>query len=130
MQANYVAKKSAWEAVTFWRVVLFWLIVPLIIMIADIIRLKSESIEFYDDKIIQKSGIFSRNEKKSVFTGVVSVGVQQSFWGRIFNYGDVNVDVMGKWDINTKGISNPRKLQEYLEGYIVSKKSFANVITE
>ena len=62
---NFVAKKSAWAAVTVLRVLFFWLIIPLIIMIVDIMIKKSERIEFYDDYIIQRSGVLSKKEKRS-----------------------------------------------------------------
>lgn len=130
VKPNYVATKSAWKAVTFWRVVLFWLIIPLIVMIVQIIVLKHERIEFYDDKIVVKSGVLSKNERKSIFAGVLSVSVNQSLWGRIFGYGDVIVDAMGKWDVNSEGIRNPKELERYLETKIVHKSSFTNIITE
>ena len=129
MQANYIAKKSAWSAVTLGRVLLIWLIIPIFIIIFDIIRLKCETIEFYDNQIVTKKGVLSKKVKKTVFTGVVSVSVNQSLLGRIFNYGNIDVDTMGAWDVNTKGIFNPHKLEEYLETKIVDKNVFSNVIT-
>ena len=119
MQANYVAKKTAWSAVTFWRIVLCWLIIPLIVMIVDIFVKKSTTIEFYDGYIIQKSGVLSRKEKRSVFPKVASVSVNQSLFGRMFNYGDVNVDVIGQWDVDLKGLAKPHDLKKYLEDKMV-----------
>ena len=117
---NYVATKTAWNAVTWFRILLFWLIIPLIIMIVDIIRNKKYKIEFYDNYIIQKSGILNTKEKKSVFAGVCSVSVSQSIWGRICNYGDVKVDVVGqRWSIDTCGISRPNALKEYIDSKII-----------
>ncbi len=126
---NYVATCSAWSAVTFWRIIGSILIIPLIIMIVDIVKQKNKIIEFYDDYIIQKSGIFSKSEKQSAFTGVVGVSVQQSWGERMLNYGDVQVDVFGKWDIDTKGISNPNGLKRYLEGHFVKKGQMNNIMT-
>lgn len=125
---NYVATKSAWKAVTFWRVVFFWLIIPLIVMIVDLIICKNERIEFYDDKVVVKSGVLSKKERKSVFTGVLSVSVEQSLWGRLFHYGNVNVDVMGKWDVNLEGVCKPKELEAYLETKIVHKSAFTNIL--
>ena len=59
MQPNYVARKSVLPAFTFWRIILFFLIVPLIVLIYDIIARKKEVIEFYDDKIVYKKGVFN-----------------------------------------------------------------------
>lgn len=119
MQANYVARKTAWSAVTFWRIVLCFLIVPLIVMVVDIFVKRSSTIEFYDGYVIQKSGVLSRKEDRLVFPKVASVSVNQSLFGRIFNYGDVKVDVVGKWDVDLKGVSKPHELKKYLEDKMV-----------
>ena len=121
MKPNYVAKKSAWTAVSIWTILLFWLIVPIIIMIFKIIALKAESIEFYDQKVVQRSGILAKQERQSLLTNITSVSVNQSLWGRIFNYGNVQVDLIGKWDINTNGVANPHKLKDFLEDYLSNK---------
>ena len=123
MQANYVAKKTAWSALTFFRVAFFWLIVPLIIMVVDIFVKKSTTIEFYDGYIIQKSGVLSKKEKRSVFPKVAAVSINQSLFGRMFNYGDVNVDVIGQWDVNLSGIAKPHELKKYLEDKMVDANS-------
>ncbi len=128
MQPNYVARKSILPAFTFWRVILFFLIVPLIILIYNIIVLKKEVIEFYDDKIIYKSGVFNKSERTATFMGVYAVSVDQSFFGRIFNYGDVRVDAAGKWDIDSSGIKNPKGLKEYLEQYTVKSDNVVKMI--
>lgn len=125
---NYVASKTAWNAVTPLRILLFWLIIPLIILIVDIIRNKKNKIEFYDKYVIERSGILSKKEKRSVFAGVYSVSVEQSVWGRIFNYGNVKVDVVGRWDINTYGISNPNGLKKYLENHIAEPNNIQSVV--
>ena len=114
-EPEYIAKKSAWQAVTLFRVLFFWLIVPLVMMIVDIVKLKHESIEFYDEYIIQKSGVIAKSERQSAFRGIISVSIDQSVHGRMFNYGDIFVDVIGKWDINTTGIADPRSLKTYLD---------------
>lgn len=70
MHPNYVARKSILPAFTFLRVILFFLIVPLIILIYNIIALKKEVIEFYDDKIIYKKGVLNKSETTVTFMGV------------------------------------------------------------
>ena len=115
MNPNYVAKKSVVPALNFWLILLSVLIVPLIIQIFKILDAKSYSAEFYDDKVIVKGGVFSVSERQSVFAGVYSVSVYQSLFGRMFNYGSLRIDAVGKWDVNTEGIKDPHKLKEYLE---------------
>ena len=130
VKPNYVATKSAWKAITFWRVVFFWLIIPLIIMIVKIIVLKHERFEFYEDKIIVKSGVLNKKERKTSFIGINSVSIEQSLAGRIFNYGDLRVDAVGKWDVNTLGVKQPKKVMAYLETKIVKKESVTIVSNE
>lgn len=127
-QPNYVATRSACSAVTFRRIILFFLIIPIILMIVDGIAAKKYRIEFYDDHIIEKSGILSKREKRSAFNGVVGVSVSQSLWQRLWKCGDVHVDVIGKWDINTNGIANPQGLQNYLETKFVKNGQITNIM--
>ena len=120
MKPNYVAKKSVTGVLSFWLIVFFWLVIPLIIQIARILSAKCYSIEFYDNKIVVKSGVLSKQENQSVFGGVYSVSVSQSFVGRIFNYGNIQVDCPGRWDIDTVGIKDSSALKKYLENYIIA----------
>ncbi len=125
---NYVARHSAWAAITFWRIILCILIIPIFIIIFDIIGKKHDVIEFYDDYIIQKSGVLSKKEKRTAFNGILNVSVSQTLWQRICRYGDVQVDVPGKWDIDTEGIANPNGLKEYLENKFVKSQQVTSVI--
>ena len=121
MTPLYVAKKSCLRAFTPLRILFFWLIIPTIKILIDIIQLKFETIEFYEDYVLVKSGVLSKKQRRSVFSGVYSVSIDQSFFGRIFNFGDVRIDVPGNWDINTEGIKEPESLSHFLEGKITAK---------
>ncbi|MCX4362998.1 MAG: PH domain-containing protein [Clostridia bacterium] len=125
-QPEFIAKKSIWRAITPFRVLFCWLIIPLLLMLADIIKLKCQSIEFYNDYIVQKICVIAKNERKSAFMGIISVSVSQSVGGRIFGYGDITVDVVGKWDINTKAIASPERLKRYLESKMVNRANYQN----
>lgn len=130
MQPNYVARKSILPAFTFWRIILFFLIVPLIVLIYDIIARKKEVIEFYDDKIVYKKGVFNKSETTAAFMGIYAVNVHQSIFGRIFNYGNVKVDAVGRWDINSNGIKNPKGLKAYLEQYTVESANAVKILND
>ena len=127
MMPKYVAEKSVVPVLSFWLIVFSWLVIPLIIQIVRILSVKSYSIEFYEDKIIVKSGLLSKQEHQSVFAGVYSVSVSQSLMGRIFNYGNVKVDCPGKWDVNTNDIKDPAALKNYLESFMTSN-GITNII--
>jgi len=128
VKPNYVIRKSAWSVVRPWHILLFFLIVPLIIMIVKIINVKDDTISFYNNKIVHRSGIFSKHEKTTILTRVLSVTVKQTFWGRIFNYGTIYVDVVGKWDFNLRGVKNPMGAKEYLEKLALNGRSARSVI--
>ena len=125
---NYVMKKSSWSVIKWWHILFGILIIPLLIMLWKIINIKDETISFYDNKIVQKSGILNKYEKTTIMTRVLSVTIKQTLWGRIFNYGDIVVDVVGKWDVDTKGIKSPRKAKEYLEKMALNGNSIRPVI--
>lgn len=119
---QYKVSKSAWEAITPLRVLFFWLIIPLIIMIVKAVQNHYDTIEFYEDKIVHKTGVLVKNENERVFPGVLGISVRQSLWGRIFNYGDVIVNAKGKWDITTTFIKDPYGLKKYLQSRTINSK--------
>ena len=122
MKPNYVAKKSVWGCVSFLSIIACVLVIPLFVLIFRILATKQFRLEFYNDKIIIKSGLLNKKKKQMVFMGVTSVSVEQSLFGRIFGYGNVIVDCVGTWDINsTTHIKNPEALEEYLQTRINRK---------
>ena len=129
MNPNYTAKKSVVPVLNIWLILLCWLVIPLIIQIVKILTVKAYSIEIYDEKIVTKSGFLNKNENQSVFSGVYSVSISQTLFGRIFGYGDIRVDCPGKWDIDTRGIKNPKEFKKFLETKITAK-GMNNVVFE
>ena len=118
MKPNYVAKKSLISSLNIFLILFAWLIIPAIIQLIKILDAKCYVIEFYDEKVVRKSGILTRREKQTVFGGVYAVNITKTLVGRIFDYGDVQIDCPGKWDIDTSCIKNPEGLRDYLESYI------------
>ena len=129
-ECEYEAKKSAWSAITVWQILFFWLIIPLIVMAVKIVKIKSVRISFYKDRVIERSGILSKRERQSLFQGVLSVSVEQSFSGRLFGYGNVKINVFGKWDIDTHGIVRPEELKRYLETRMIRKGEIGGTILD
>ena len=118
---NFVAKKSTFSVLNVWLILFFWLIIPLIIQIVRIVIAKHYVIEFYNQRIVVKSGVIAKHEKQTVFAGVYSVTVSQSLVARIFGYGNITVDCPGKWDIDTVGIKDPMRLKRYLTAFITTR---------
>lgn len=118
MHPNYIAGKSVWGecgGTVFLCFLFFWLIVPLIIGICLIVKVKKFRLEFYDTYILTYEGLLSTSEHRSLLTTIVGVRIDQTFGGHLFNYGDLHVDVVGKWDVNTHAIKDPASLKHYLE---------------
>lgn len=128
VKPNYVMKKSAWSVIRPWHLIFFFLIVPLIIMIVKIINVKDDKILFYNNKVVQQSGVFSKYEKTNILTRVLSVTVKQTFWGRLFNYGTVKVDVVGEWDINMSGVKDPMGAKAFLETFVANGAAVKPII--
>jgi uncharacterized membrane protein YdbT with pleckstrin-like domain len=119
MKPNFVSTKSVFSVISFWKILSCILIIPIFVLIFKIIAVKKYRIEFYDDKVITYSGLFNKSKKQSVFMGVTASSVNQTLWGRLFNYGNVSVDCVGKWDIDTRYIKNPNELDAYLQTKII-----------
>ena len=130
MQPIFVAKKTAWGGVTPLCLLFFWLVIPLIVMICRIVVIKHQTFEFYDDYVIVKSGVLSKSERKTVFPSVLSVSVSQTLWGRICGYGDLSVDVVGKWDLDLHGVCNPAALKEILESKVTAASNIKQIVVE
>lgn len=94
------------------------LIIPLIILIFKIISIKSYTLTIDGTKITERGGIFNKYDHQTLLTNVVGVDVSQTFSGRIFGYGNVHVDLVGKRDLWLNGIKQPDKLKEFLQQYV------------
>lgn len=117
MKPDYVVKKSAWDGVTPLCVVFFWLIIPLFIMIGRILAAKAYRLEFYDnDIIVTKTGFFNQKETKDIFESAYVDKIEQSLWGKIFNYGTVRILAEGGSDLVLKNIKDPRGLEKFIDG--------------
>lgn len=135
MKPDYVAKKSILGECggkIFICILFCWLIVPIFLMIYMIIEAKKFRIEFYKDKVIMYRGFFHTEERQSILTTIVGVRINRSIAGNIFNYGDVVVDMVGRWDIDTRAIKDPVALKNYLESVMTNAgtKNFNQFIVD
>lgn len=127
-----VCAMNDWSLPSPWDIVLLVLFgvsaIPLLIMLIKIINIKDETISIYNNKVVQRSGILSKHEKTNILTHMLSVTVHQTFWGRICNYGNIQIDVMGQWDIDMRGIKNPKKAKEYLEQIAANGMGMSHIL--
>ena len=149
-QPNYIARKTKWLAWDWWNIVFFiiaiptafiiahftlkdmlpwllllaiWSVVPASIIIVKLVILRFTYVEFYDDHVVEKSGVFFKRSKKTVFPEVVAVNTYKNILG----YGDVHIDVVGPWDVDLKKISRPEDLREYLVEHMLNTTALENI---
>ena len=116
---HIIARKSILPAFKAWRVCTFFLIVPLIMIIVDVVKLRHQYVEFYDSFVIKKYGVFNKREEKCMFPKILSCDVYRPFWGRVFNYGNIKIDAIGKWDVDLTYIKRPLYVRKYLENHFI-----------
>ena len=120
-ECDYVIKKSAWKAFNLLEILLIWTIIPLII-------LKHDKTYFYENRIISKYGVLSKPETETSIVGVSAICVDQSLFGRIFGFGDIHIDVIGKWKVTIKGAKKPMQAKAFLTKYLVTKEDITPVL--
>ncbi len=67
------------------------------------------------DRIIEVSGFINKKRITIPITSIATVTLNQSFLGRILNYGDIAVSAFGAAEIKLRGVSNPSKIINLLE---------------
>lgn len=133
MNPKYVATRSALSNFSFFFCALLFIlgILPGVLYIV-IKRASAHSYHvcFYEDKYVLKSGILSKTETVSAFKGIIGVSVEQSIKGRMFDYGIVKVDLVGKHQLVLGGVKNPAGLKKYLETRKVDVSMVKHVMTD
>ena len=142
-EPNYVARKTMWLAWDWWNILFgmlliptliivcyirytdmlpwllifaIWYVIPISIVLVKIIIVRHKYVEFYDSYVVEKSGVFFKKIKKSVFPEVTAVHTNKNILG----YGDVHIDVVGPWDIDLKDMSRPDDIREYLVNHMLN----------
>ena len=128
MKPNFVAKKSAYSVIRLWKLIVF---LPLlwIPLIAQIMKAWSQKVEFYDDYAVEKKGVFRKETNTYVVPGIFTVSTEQSFRGRLGNFGNVKVGVVGKpLGVDLTYVKRPKKLKAYLDTKIMDPKKLRIVM--
>ena len=107
-----------------WTVILAgWSIVVAIYLIVNLIIIRCDYVEFYDSYVIEKEGVIWRKSKKTIFPQITGVTTHRNILG----YGEVNVDVVGPWDVNLEKIKRPEDVREYLVDHMVNSVAVENI---
>ena len=79
---------------------LILLIIPLISMLRDILKWANHKYVVTTRRLIQVFGVFSKNVTDSSLEKVNDVKMDQSFLGRIFKYGDIEILTASEMGVN------------------------------
>lgn len=82
------------------------------------------------EKIESRSGIFNTKSQKQIITKVLSVSETQSLGGKIFNYGTVCINLVGKNDFYIKDCKNHKKVVEFFEQMIANAHELNQIVME
>ena len=108
---------------SWWVVLGAWCVFPITICVVKVIILRHKYIEFYDNCVIERWGVFNKHTKKTVFPEVTAVTTQKNILG----YGDVFIDVVGPWDVKFDDMSKPDDLRDYLVYHMLNDAAVENI---
>ncbi|CAN5472740.1 hypothetical protein BH10BAC5_BH10BAC5_12600 [soil metagenome] len=64
-------------------------------------------------RVIDEKGVFTKNSKESPIDKINNVSYEQSFWGRLFHYGDVEIQTAAEiGETVYHDVQNPKLLQD------------------
>ena len=81
----------------FWGGAVVLLLIPIGIQAWLLLYQKCRCVEFYENRIVVKWGVFDKDSTSYVFSAIYMVGLKQSFMQRILNYGTLSIDCAGNW---------------------------------
>ena len=76
------------------------ILIPTASLVKDILRWINHKYVITNRRIIQIFGVLSKNVTDSSLDKVNDVKMQQSLWGRVFNYGDIEILTASEFGIN------------------------------
>jgi uncharacterized membrane protein YdbT with pleckstrin-like domain len=90
----------------------FLVLVPLVGMVRDFLIWYNRQYIVTNRRVIQTSGVFSKDVVDSSLEKVNDVKLSQSFWGRLFDYGDIEILTASEVGANVfRSIGQPIKFK-------------------
>jgi hypothetical protein len=90
----------------------FLVLVPLFGMVRDFLVWYNRQYIVTNRRVIQTSGVFSKDVVDSSLEKVNDVKLSQSFWGRLFDYGDIEILTASEVGANVfRSIGEPIKFK-------------------
>lgn len=96
----------------------WYLLIPVLAILYFLFRFYTWKFDLWavtNYRVIDESGVFSVSSKESPIDKINNVSYHQSIFGRIFGYGDVQIQTAAELgETSYTSISNPKKLKEAL----------------
>ena len=90
----------------------FLVLVPLVGMVRDVLVWYNRQYIVTNRRVIQTAGVFSKDVVDSSLEKVNDVKMSQSFWGRLFDYGDIEILTASEVGANVfRSIGEPIKFK-------------------
>jgi uncharacterized membrane protein YdbT with pleckstrin-like domain len=96
------------------------LVIPLGILFHSYLTWRSCEFAVTDKRVLIKTGIVSRHTLETILTKVENIGVEQTLWGRLFNFGTLYVTGTGSTREVFPGIHAPLEFRKAIEAAAVA----------
>lgn len=99
----------------------FLLLIPTIMAIKKTIEFHCTEFVITDKKVIEKYGVLNIQIDEMAIEKIENITINCTFWGRIFNYGDVYIQGTNRNNVNFYAIKNPYEIKKQLSELVDSK---------
>lgn len=96
------------------------LVIPLGVLFYSYLTWRCSEFAVTDKRVLIKTGIMSRHTLETILTKVENIGVEQSLWGRLFNFGTLYVTGTGSTREIFPGIHSPLEFRKAIEAAAVA----------
>ena len=96
------------------------LVIPLGVLCYSYLTWRCSEFAVTDKRVLIKTGIMSRHTLETILTKVENIGVEQSLWGRLFNFGTLYVTGTGSTREIFPGIYAPLEFRKAIEAAAVA----------
>ncbi|BFU96409.1 MAG: putative Permease of the major facilitator superfamily [Nitrospira sp.] len=102
----------------YWSLVI--LIVPASAVLSAYLTWRCSEFAVSDKRVLIKTGIVGRHTLETLLTKVENIGVEQTLWGRLFNFGTIYVTGTGSTRETFAGIHAPLEFRKAIEAAAVA----------
>jgi uncharacterized membrane protein YdbT with pleckstrin-like domain len=121
------AQFSWWYSFKAWAalILLWWVIIGIVIFFSMMIRRRTTEIGVTTHRFVEKTGLLSLHTSEIALPNIEGVKVEQSFWGRVLNYGHIRIEGTGIDAVIIPDIQDPIGFRAAIES---AKSGIANSI--